>query len=121
MIIDDLIFDRSQADLSGNTPKAYHNVSDLVRIGAACQYISDMFNQAGISNAISVKSSWGVLDYTPENLNQVLQNIMTLRNKGFFLPATPEVPENFNRPTLEMANDLERILHDIYMAFMQAQ
>jgi len=114
-VFDELIFDRNQTDLSNNTAKAYHNVSDLERINGACLELSALFISKGISNTVTVDNLWGPLDYTPARLNQILQNIQTLRDLAVLGPTTPEVPDDFNRPTIEMANDLERILFDVYL------
>jgi len=115
-VFDELIFDRSAADLSSNSSRAYHNVADLERINEACQQLSLIFNNKGIENTVITKQSWGVFDYTEENLSQILNNITVLRGLVDVPATTPAVPASLNRPTLEMANDLERILRDVYVA-----
>ena len=59
-VFDQLIFDRSVADLSVNTSRAYHNLSDLQRINEACKQLSALFNQAGFPNTISPAPEWNV-------------------------------------------------------------
>ncbi|MDR1408940.1 MAG: hypothetical protein LBJ12_01430 [Oscillospiraceae bacterium] len=114
MIFPNLVFDRDTSDLSNNTSKAYHNASDLQRINEACIYLSDIFNQIGLTNTIITKDQWGDFDYTVQNVGQIVQNISTLQEILEVTEFTPEVPEDFNKPTLEKANDLELILDSIY-------
>ena len=57
-VFDELIFDRSLADLSNNSSRAYHNLSDMQRINEACVQLSKIFNQAGIANKIYPISAW---------------------------------------------------------------
>jgi len=116
-----MIFDRDQTDLANNTAKAFHNASDLMRINDACLELSNLFNAVGVSNSVSsnLYSGWGTdaFERTDARLIQMLDNVTTLRGLIELGPLTPDVPEDFNRPTLEKANDIERILHDIYVAY----
>jgi len=134
MSFPDMIFTRNQSDLSNDTDLAYHNASDLMRLTAACDEIGALFSAAGIDNSLTPIPIWEqsisiddesslaveqALSYTSDNWSKMLQNIAELRSKGFVLPTTPEVPLSFNRPTIEMANDIERILYDIYTVFTE--
>ena len=111
---DTLIFDRSQADLSSNSPRAYHNLSDLKRINHAIGYLGGVFNQVGMTNTVFEKLSWSDFEYSAANIGRMVQDIGTLRSMLQVSTFTPTTPFDFNRPTLEKANDIEQILHDIY-------
>jgi hypothetical protein len=113
-----LIFDRNQGDLTANNAKAYYNVSDLERIVNAAEQLRSVFIDAtfidvNTNDLQPLNTTWGPLDFVADNLNILLGKVRLLRNFLQVGPYTPDAPEDLNRPTLEKANDIERILYDV--------
>lgn len=112
-VIDTMIFDRDQSDLLNGTKKAYHNVADMQRIMDACKYIQGVLVEVGIAIPIWEKNTWDVFDYSPGTWKGLLDNVRVLRGLVRLPETTPDVPSGFDRPTIQMANDIERILYDV--------
>ena len=107
----DPIYDRDQIDIDGQTAKGYYNVADLNRIEQDCSYLADIFGVTIITRA------WARTDFpTPGEFERILANLDTLRAAYFVYQSTPTTPEN---PVNDYhkANDIERILHDLYALY----
>lgn len=139
-VIDTLIYDRTQADVDrvftlknkilkeGLTAlsvkekaeymmgmKGAYNASDLNRVGQAISYITDLLNGYGYSVFVNPKTDWTMSDIpTPEQMKQYRQNVATLRQVLSVLSTTPDVPPDMEGLTWQEANDIERILADVY-------
>ena len=100
--MDDLIYDRTQADVANLTAKGYYNLSDLKRITEWVKFLSDKFG-LGLT----------ATDYTLGNLvdiAELLANVEAIRN-GHTWSWTPTTP-NFISWNYVKANSVERILYD---------
>ena len=94
---------------TGVTPTDYALLlNDYIKLDGTKELLRDGTGQAGDP----------VFSYTWSNLDTLLNNIRTLRNLIPVSTFTPDVPLSFNKPTTEMANDLERILHDVHEALL---
>lgn len=138
-VIDDLIYDRTQADvdrvftlknkilagglssLSAEEKSEYmagmkgaYNVSDLNRVGTAVEYIAQQFADQGYVVSVNPKKDW-VVNAVPNvsQLEEYLQNIDTLRGVITVAESTPETPANMALLNYVKANDIEQILFDV--------
>jgi hypothetical protein len=100
--MDELIYDRTQADVENLTAKGYYNLSDLERITEWVKFLSDEFG-LGLS----------ATDYTLGDLvdiAELLANIDAIRT-GHAWSWTPAVP-TATAWNYVKANNIEQILHD---------
>lgn len=110
-IIDELIFDRTQADLVGKTDKAYISYIDLNRIEEATRYISNYLNENGYKNNVDVKTNWEMSDIrTVEECLRMKMNYEIIKN---IYPYRIKTTPNFEWATIKEANEIEKILVDI--------
>lgn len=136
-IIDELITDRTQADVDRQLEldakwdpklgyfggpyeeyqewlegtKGTYRASDLNRVGEAMIYIANRLAEAGYDITVLPRTDWTVEDWvTPENLQELLAALRTLRSAFAQRSGTPSVPVYTDRLTYTEANDIEKIL-----------
>lgn len=100
--MDELIYDRTQADVANLTAKGYYNLSDLVRITEWIDFLSGAF-RLGLS----------ATDYTLGDLvdiAELLANVEAIRT-GHTWSWTPAVP-TATAWNYAKANNVEKILAD---------
>ena len=100
--MDELIYDRTQADVANLTAKGYYNLSDLERITEWVKFLSDEFG-LGLS----------ATDYTlgdMVDISELLANIDAIRT-GHTWSWTPAVP-TATAWNYVKANAVEKILYD---------
>ncbi|MDU7338615.1 MAG: hypothetical protein E7L17_10935 [Clostridium sp.] len=105
------VYGRTQADIDGRTVKGHYNADDLNRIEQDCKYLAGIFEVA-----ISTRA-WNRTDFpAPCEFERILSNLNTLKTAYFVYQTTPSTPQN---PVNEYhkANDIERILHDLYTIY----
>lgn len=135
-IIDTLITDRTQEDLSTLTQltsrplsewtaeelqgfnqaksKGAYNYTDLNRVGEAMAYLSGVFNQYGYNILILPKTNWAKEDMpTEQQMTQYLEDLKKLRDALSVLKTTPNAPNTMDDLTIEKANAIEQILLDV--------
>lgn len=107
----DPVFDRAQSDIDDQTPKGHYNADDLNRIEQDCEYLAGIFG-------VSVQTrTWSRTDFpTSDEFARILENLNALRAAYFVYQTTPTTPQN---PVNEYhkANDIERILRDLYTLY----
>lgn len=107
----DPVYDRTQGDIDSQTPKGYCNADDLNRIEQNCEYLAGIFG-------VSVQTrAWSRTDFpAPGEFERILANLNALRDAYFVYQTTPTTPQN---PVNEYhkANDIERILRDLYTLY----
>ena len=109
-IINQLIYDRTENDLYNDADKAYISYNDLNRIETAVKFISDLLNQMGYTNTTNNKLDWGMRDIRTEaQADRIKENYTQIKNAydRFNLP-------DFEWANINEANDIERILWQIY-------
>lgn len=91
-----------------------HN--DLNRMEKAIEAISLRFKEAGYDTPeLNTKTDWTYRDtVTKTDMERCLQNVLTLRDFFIIFPDTPNVPSIDVRLNYELANDIEKILKDVY-------
>ena len=109
-VIDTLIFDRTQSDITNDTDKAYIDYGDLNRIEEAVQYLSNILNTYGYPNTTNNKTDWNMAEFRKqEDCTRIKQNYIALKNAYVSKFTVP----NFEWQTIEEANNIEKILVDI--------
>lgn len=115
-----LIFDRTNADVTyakehqsdNNFLKGAYNYTDLNRIEEWCEQIATELTNAGYSLSITTKTDWDMDDFpTQAELERIRSNVAAIKSKFF---ATTNVPSNLNNMTYTKANDLEKVLNEIW-------
>ena len=137
MIIDELITDRTQADvdyvntltakwLDGSITaqektawydglKGAYNFTDLNRIGGAVDYVADILNQSGRSITVTAKQDWTVADIpTQTQMSAFLSDLQFLKNSvsGIMI----QIPSTMNNLDFRTANQIEQLIIAVYNA-----
>lgn len=100
--MDDLIYDRTQADVANLTAKGYYNLSDLERITEWVEFLSD---ELGLGLTATGYSLGNLID-----ISELLANVAAIRavHNWSFTPAVPSATAwNYVK-----ANNVEKILAD---------
>ena len=107
-VMDTLITDRTAADLTNDTDKAYIAYTDLNRVEAACAYLAAIFGVKIITK------DWKMEDFrTDTEMERVLNNIRLLRAAYYTKGSTPATPAKITYTSIYQANDVEQILKDL--------
>lgn len=102
-----------KAEWSGSLKGAY-NASDLNRVGAAVEYVSERLTSQGYSVTVHPKQDWKMEDIpTVNDLSLYRENIAVLRAVISVLPTTPDTPDSLTPMDYVKANALEQILKDV--------
>ena len=121
-IIETLITDRTQADVTAGNSKGTYKASDLNRVGVAMNYVADRLKAAGYDPHISPKTDWKDDDWVDPAAQAVyLGDLAELRKQFTMLASTPQVPPRIlatainsnDGLTYTWANNIEQILKDI--------
>ena len=131
-IIDELITDRTQADVNrvrelalkgwanltegekaewNAGMKGAYNATDLNRVGNAVTYVAGRLEEAGYAPDIDPKIDWTIPDIpTKSQMETYLDNVRALRNAFTVPDSVPQVPADMEGLTYQEANDIERII-----------
>ena len=113
-IIDTLVTDRTQADVDAGNDKGTYKASDLNRVGAAMNYVTDRLKAAGYDPHISPKTDWMDGEWvTQADEAAYLGDLAELRKQFTMMASTPEVPPDLEKLNYIEANNIEQILVDI--------
>lgn len=109
--MNNLIYDRTQQDIIKRTAKGYYNYTDLNRIEAWCEYLSNTLNSYAYPVHIKIKTDWTIFNFPIQSeMERIRSNIRTLKNAFF---SFTKIPENLEKMTFIKANDIEKILYEI--------
>lgn len=112
--IDNLVFDRTQADLDKLTKKAYIDYQDLIRVESAVKWISYILNVKGYRNVTKNRLDWNMNDFrTDVDMERLRNNILTVREAYYTPDSTPLTPERITYTSIYQANAIEKILYDL--------
>lgn len=134
-IIDQLITDRSQSDITSftallntintngwetltseekvlwNTHRARHKHTDFNRIGEAVNYLVGILNSYGYNIVLSEKTDWATTDEPMyADLEELLDDIKTLKE---YFYGTTALPSSIDNLTYTDANNIESLLVEI--------
>lgn len=137
MIIDELITDRTQADVDrvnlltqkwldgtitsaeqtewNNGMKGAYNYTDLNRVGQAVAYVANLLNQAGRSVSVEAKTNWTANDIPTRAQMDAFLNDLSLLKRNVNANV-PNVPSSMDNLTFETANRIEQIIIAVYDA-----
>lgn len=126
MIIDELIYDRTNEDIEvakqyvrDNVPFPNDNLRfswdyrALNRTEQAMEYVDSIFKELGYYKNMRFKTDWLNDEITREEANRYIENLKTLREFILMPSDSPDVPTTINGMTIEKANDIEKIIFDI--------
>lgn len=112
--VQNLIFDRTVADLQNLTDKAYIDYRDLNRVEAAVKWVSYVLNQYGYRNVTNNKLNWQPGDHrTDDEMERLQKNIVAIREAFFTHHDTPVTPAKITYTSIFQANAIEQIIYDI--------
>lgn len=95
--------------------KGAYNEFDLNRVGDAVEFLHNQFEERGYLVDVFPKDFYSTTDFpTPNQMERYLENIQALRSRLPVLEGTPEAPEDMLRLTYSEANDIEKILLNVY-------
>lgn len=137
MIIDDLVTDRTQADvdlvasltakwLDGSIStaekatwlaglKGAYNYTDLNRVGEAVEYVANLLNSSGRSISVTAKQDWTMADIpTVTQMRAFLTDLTLLKSN--VSSVTDRVPDSMDFLTYQTANAIEQLLINVYNA-----
>ena len=110
--IEELIFDRTQADIDNRTLKGEYRAEDLNRVETWCEFLADELNQVGYSISIVTKTDWTKEDMrTAEDMERIRSNIKLIMQGYYSITSIEANAEQFN---FIKANNWEKILYEIY-------
>lgn len=110
--VEDLIFDRTQADVDSDTLKGQYNASDLNRVESWCEFLADELNAVGYSIVITCKTNWVQTDMrTAAEMERIRTNIRAIMQGYHYITQIQQNAEYFN---YIKANNWEEILNEIY-------
>lgn len=95
---------------------AYSALPDWNRVEEAVAYLGDLLSGMGYNRAVtSTKTDWAVSDIpSQEDMSRYIGNIQRLRDVFGMFPDTPAAPESMDALDYNGANDIEKILLDLY-------
>lgn len=110
--IEELIFDRTQADIDNRTLKGEYRSEDLNRVETWCEYLKNELNAVGYSINITTKTDWTMEDMrTMAEMERIRSNIKAIIQGYYTITQIEPTAENFN---WQKANNWEKILYEIY-------
>lgn len=113
-IIDDLITDRTRADVDNRTAKGSYCAEDLNRVGEAMRYVAGCLRSAGYAVSVSPRVDWTDEEWrSPTEVSQLLADLQALRGVVALTADTPDVPAGLDGLTYTKANDIEKILQTV--------
>lgn len=95
--------------------KGAYNASDLNRVGGNIYYLATQLNAMGYDISVAPKINWTYTDApTQAQVQALLADLRTI--KQTLAVSNAPVPQNMNNMTVDMANNIEKILQDTYDA-----
>ena len=117
------VFDRTLADLTNNTDKAFVNYVDLNRIETRMQELSDSLNSYTYLNTITTKTDWQ--KQTSDNIDtnipflhqliRIMDNEQKLIDAYYVYSTTPPLPKSLENIDYSGFNNIEKILYDLHL------
>ena len=111
-----LIYDRTQSDITNKTQKGYYNYWDLNRVEEWCEYLKNELTALNYQPSTSywtyTKTNWTASDMrTQSEMLRIKNNILALMVGFHYITRIYGNVENFN---YLKANNWEKILSEIY-------
>ena len=126
MIIDELIYDRTNEDIEiakkyiqDNVPFPNDNLRfswdyrALNRTELAMEYVYKIFEELGYYKNMKFKTDWLNEEITRDEAERYIENLTALRNFILMPSDSPEAPTTINGMTIERANNIEKLIFDM--------
>lgn len=113
--LEPLITDRTAQDVSTGTKKGFYNVSDVQRVNSYIQYLSE---ELGLNLNVYEFFIGEIL--TREQMNDIIDNVNTIRASWYVSSDTPQTPIAVNWDYIK-ANNLEKILFSLNEFYQSKQ
>lgn len=114
MILDDLVFDRTQADVAAKNEKGTYNAADLNRVGEAVRYISGRLLSIGYSVSVNPKTDWAVNDIPRQSqIAAYFADLHALKNIRTLPVIKPDIPSGGRKLSFAGANNIEQYLYNL--------
>lgn len=131
-VIDSLIYDRTQADVdyavslmqngvhTEESLRGAYNATDRNRVGSTINYVSELMREIGMSEAqLYVKSDWDIYGIIRKEDNDAVLSALRLLKIWLSEFEIGEVPDSLDGLTFQKANDIERILYNIFGIYLR--
>lgn len=106
------ITDRTTEDVRRGTDKGFYNASDFNRVEHNVKALADLLNGYHYQIDVNTKTNWTMQDIIKaEDRERYLSNLQTLKDRFF---GTVPLPETMERLNHEGANNIERLIDEIY-------
>ena len=113
--LEPLVTDRTAQDVSTGTKKGFYNVSDVQRVYSYIQYLSE---ELGLNLNVYEFFIGEIL--TREQMNDIIDNVNTIRASLYVSSDTPQTPIAANWDYIK-ANNLEKILFSLNEFYQSKQ
>lgn len=120
MMRDELYFivDRTLADVENVTQKGVYNARDLNRVERDCRILNELLTAIGYPSQITTRENWDRKEFpSAAEMERIRCNLTTIRACFFVKEDTPEIPNSLDYMDYKKANDIERILRDLYQVY----
>ena len=95
--------------------KGMYTHIDMNRVEKAVEAISLRFNESGYGTKLNIKTDWTYQDtVTKTDMERYLNNVAALREFFVVFQDTPKAPNINVQLDYNLANDIEKILKDVY-------
>lgn len=113
-ILDELVFDRTAADVAERNEKGTYNAADLNRVETVVGYIRDTLSRCGYVVNLATKTDWAVGDVPRAgDMERYIHNILSLDNKIPYADERIPLPETASSLTFAGANNIEKMLYTL--------
>lgn len=108
--LDDLITDRTAADITNRTAKGAYNFTDLNRVTASAEYVHDMLGELGYAVPDQTGRVWSANDIPDKIEMTAHHNAVVGLDVIRYAHEKIELPPNLEKLTYTGANDIEKFL-----------
>ena len=114
MSFDELITNRTQADVVAGNARGSYGAADLNRVGEAANAIREMLAEYGYAVPEALRTGWTVRDIPRQSdMAQYIRVLAALRDSLRFLEAVLPLPGTMDRLTFNSANQIESMLSQL--------
>lgn len=114
MSFDDLITNRTQADVDAGNARGSYGSADLNRVGEAANAVREMLAEYGYAVPEALRTDWTDRDIPRQSdMERYIRVLTDLRDSLRFADTVPTLPGTMDRFTFIMANQIEAMLSQL--------
>ena len=118
----DTLSTEEKAEWMAGLKGAYNVTTDLARVENNTGEIARFIREAGYPAPADTYHGWGFDSFpTQAQMERVRRNVEILRNALPVPEATPQVPSSLDKMDIQKANDIEKILYDVWLVAKSTQ